>query len=142
MNNSTKIIISLVLVVVVAVGAVVMFKDSDSTEKKDADTSQPTDEPAGESADEAATVTVTYDGTSFTPAEITVASGDTIKIVNNGEDTVEPASDPHPTHTTNSELNAGDIEPGDSKTFTVTTQGTWGYHNHYSPSEKGTIIVE
>jgi hypothetical protein len=51
-------------------------------------------------------------------------------------------SDPHPTHTDNPQLNQGDIAFGASKTFTLTTKGTWGFHNHHDATQHGTITVK
>ena len=86
--------------------------------------------------------TITYDGNSYEPSTTTVKSGETIKIVNQSGSRMEFASDPHPRHTINPQLNTGDIDPGVSKTITVTTTGTWGFHNHYNSSQRGTVIVE
>lgn len=51
-------------------------------------------------------------------------------------------SDPHPAHTTNPELNVGSVPPGEQMSFVVDTKGTFGYHNHLNPAQKGTIVVE
>ncbi len=92
------------------------------------------------SAAEEVVITVSSNG--FSPRTVTVKAGQTIKIVNNTNDTVDFASDDHPTHTIQSELNVGDIEPGESATFTVESVGTWGYHDHNNDSLLGTIIVK
>src|SRR5262249_34266943 len=89
---------------------------------------------------DAATITYTSDG--FNPSSVTVASGSTIKIVNNSNDVIKPSSNPPPTHTDNPELNFSDIEPGQSATKVLTTKGTWGYHNHYQDDQHATIIVQ
>ncbi|MEK7153515.1 MAG: cupredoxin domain-containing protein [Patescibacteria group bacterium] len=132
MSKTTKLIVTFVVVAAVAAGIVFAAgKDTpDETKKSTSGNNQ------------AAPTTITFDGNGFSPAEVTVKSGGAIKIVNQSEAEIEPSSDPHPTHTINSELNAGDIEPGENKTFTVTKKGTWGYHNHYSASQRGSIIVE
>lgn len=86
--------------------------------------------------------TITYDAGKFSPNPITVKSGDTVTIMNKSSDEIQVNSEPHPAHTDNNELNIGSIGPGETRSFTVTKKGTWGYHNHLSPSEKGTIIVQ
>jgi len=87
-----------------------------------------------------ATITYTNDG--FSPATITVVSGTAVTIKNNSSSGLQFDSDPHPAHTDDPELNVGVVQPGKSMTFTPTTKGTWGYHNHLNSSDTGTIIVQ
>jgi plastocyanin len=86
--------------------------------------------------------TISYTNNGFTPAQVTVKSGDTILVKNDSGNPLSFNSDDHPTHTKQPELNVGSIEPGQSKTFVVTKQGTWGYHNHDNPTDTGKITVE
>ena|SRR5687767_4658258 len=130
MSKRSKLIAAFIAVAIIAVGAAVL------TNKKPADDGKKATD-SNESA-----VTITYDDTGFSPAEAAVASGGTVKIVNESDGEIAPSSDPHPTHTNNTGLNACDSGSGESKTFTVTEKGTWGYHNHYSASEKGALTVE
>src|SRR5687768_801338 len=132
MSKSMKIIFALVLVVVIAIGAGVVMSGNKTNETVD-NTS---------GGDQEASVMIAYSSSGFSPASVTVKSGDSIKITNGTEAKIEPSSAPHPVHTDNPELNVGDIEAGESKTFTVNTKGTWKYHNHYKSSDTGTIIVE
>ena len=85
--------------------------------------------------------TITYNGSSFSPATLTVKSGSNVTIKNDSDEPLQVQSDPHPVHTDNPELNVGVVSPGQSKTFTVTAKGTWGYHNHLDSAEAGTIVV-
>lgn len=78
----------------------------------------------------------------FSPATLTVKSGDTVTVTNDSNQTVDFASDSHPTHTLNPFLNIGNIEPGQSKTATIPRAGTFGYHNHLNPAMKGTIVAQ
>lgn len=95
---------------------------------------------SSESAQVAATITYTDNG--FEPKQTTVKSGDTVRITNNTGSPMSLDSDPHPTHTIQPELNVGDVEPGQSKTFVITKVGTWGFHNHDNPSHTGSITVQ
>jgi plastocyanin len=131
MNKGVKVIIALAVVGVIA--AVALFLTKDSSKGTTDDTSN---------GNAAASVTITYSDGSFTPSEVTVQSGGTVKIINESDSEVEPASDDHPVHTDNAEINFGEIAAGESKTVTVNATGTWGYHNHLSSSETGTIVVE
>lgn len=128
MSKGIKIVIAIVVVGVLAAGAVWWMRNSDRNK-------------ATETPDKTATATITYTEEGFSPAEVTVTSGEAIKFVNDSDSEIDPASDPHPVHTKNRELNVGDLAPGEAKTITVTTKGTWGYHNHYKASAKGVITV-
>ncbi|MEX0616380.1 MAG: cupredoxin domain-containing protein [Candidatus Woykebacteria bacterium] len=86
--------------------------------------------------------TITFSDSGFSPANTTVKAGSKVTFVNNSSKEVQPASDPHPIHTANPELNAGSIAAGSSKTVTLTKTGSWGYHNHLSSGQRGTIMVE
>jgi plastocyanin len=88
------------------------------------------------------TATITYSNSGFSPETITVKTGDTVTIKNTSSRTVEFDSDPHPAHTTNTELNVNKVAAGQSETFKVVRTGTFGYHNHLNASETGTIIVQ
>lgn len=148
MNNTNKILIAVIGVLVIAGGiwAITSMTNkptdtntSNQSSSSDNQTSQPSNQT---NQDAAVAVVIAYGNNGFEPATASVKSGSKVKIVNNSQDELEFASDPHPTHTINPELNTTDIEPGSSKTITVTATGEWGYHNHYNPSKRGTLTVE
>lgn len=147
MSKSGKVIVAIVIVAVIAVGAVlVMGKKSD--DKKAQNTTvqnQSSNNTSGSGSDNnnnASDVTIKYNGSSFALSANTIKSGGKVTITNESDDELELASNPHPVHTDNPELNAGDIEAHESKTITLTTKGKWGFHNHYNSSQKGEITVE
>lgn len=89
------------------------------------------------------TFTVEYTSSGFNPATLEVNSGDTVTWTNTASGTVWPASDPHPTHTAYAGFDANKgLKNGESYSFTFNKVGSWSYHNHLSPSQKGTIIVQ
>lgn len=88
------------------------------------------------------TTTITYSDSGFTPKTVTVHSGDTVTLKNTSSQSVQFDSDPHPVHTNNPELNVGEVPSGQSSSFTVSTKGTHGYHNHLNPGQTGTIVVD
>lgn len=157
MNKAVKLIIAVVIVAAVAGGVVWAMnkKDSDKNDAGTPNSSQsttPTDD-SGEkeqttgndsssTAGEAPAVTIMYNGSSFQPNSGTLKAGQTVKVVNQSNQPLDFDSDPHPVHTDNRELNAGDIAPGESKTFKITQKGTWGYHNHLNASQRGSLMVE
>jgi plastocyanin len=142
-DNSIKIIVAVVVVALLGAGGYYAMRQSaPATTVTETDR---VDQPAQtESKDEseavAATITYTDDG--FTPAVTTVKSGETVKITNDSSDHLELDSDPHPAHTDNSELNVGIVAPGQSKTFRLSTKGTWGIHNHLDASNTAEVNVE
>lgn len=135
MSKASKIIIAVVAVVVIA-GVTWMLTGN----KSDAPTNTPAQ--TNKTSDQPAAATITYTDNGFSPTTTKVKSGDTVKVVNQSGGQLQFASDPHPTHTDDPELNAGDIATGDSKSFVVTTKGDWGFHNHYDHSKSGRITVE
>lgn len=137
MNKTAKISIA-VIVVVIIIGGVwaLMAARPASSPSNSTSTSQ------GGSNAAVDTVTLTYDANGFSPSSATVKAGGTVKIVNNSRSEIEFASNPHPTHTDNPELNTSDIEPGKDATITVNKKGTWGFHNHYDHTKGGTLTVE
>jgi plastocyanin len=89
-----------------------------------------------------ATDTITFDGTQFSPATLTVKSGAVLKVKNTSPQDLQMDSDPHPVHTDDTDLNVGLVSPGQSKTFTVTKIGSFGYHDHLDPSIHAKITIE
>lgn len=94
---------------------------------------------------------VTYSDAGFSPASLTVKKGDTVVFKNTASDGVHVASNPHPTHdgypTTGGCVSStfdscATTEPGQSWSFKFDIVGSWGYHNHLNPSERGTIVVQ
>lgn len=95
---------------------------------------------------DAGTQVVTYDGTTFTPAKLTVKAGTTVIFSNTSERPMWVASDVHPTHELYPEFdtgatNGGRPSPGEDGEFTFERIGTWSYHDHNNPSVTGTVVV-
>ncbi|MBI3577003.1 cupredoxin domain-containing protein [Candidatus Gottesmanbacteria bacterium] len=87
-------------------------------------------------------VTVTLTDSGFSPKIITVKKGTTVTFVNGSSASMWVASDVHPTH----QLLPGfdeltSVAKGGSYDYTFVKVGTWTYHNHLSPSDKGTVVV-
>lgn len=92
--------------------------------------------------DEKDAVVITYDGNSFTPAEVKAKSGQKILFKNNSPETVQVNSDPHPAHTLYPDVNIDVISPNTSKEMKLGSAGTYKYHNHIKASQGGVIVVE
>ncbi len=94
---------------------------------------------------------VTYTDSGFSPSTITVSKATTVTFKNMSSENFHPASDPHPIHNgypttggcVSSTFDAcAAIPPGGSWSFTFDIVGTWGYHNHLNPVQRGTVIVQ
>ena len=92
----------------------------------------------------------------FSPSVISINQGDSVIFQNVGKKAIWPASDVHPKHTVYpgsdiKKCNTAEasrifdacrgIAPEGIYTFTFTERGSWEYHDHLSPRNKGTIIV-
>jgi len=131
----------------VVLGGVFWFMQKDKTANAPAATNTTqTTTPATSSdtstTETASAQTITYANSGFSPATITVKVGEEITVVNNSGNDLDFASDDHPTHTKESEMNIGVVSEGGSKTFSISKTGTWGYHNHDNASHTGTIVVQ
>lgn len=85
--------------------------------------------------------TITYTDAGFSPQTTTVASGSTVRVVNESKAELYFASGPHPQHNLNPELNMSELAPGKEGTIRVTREGTWSFHNHENDNHTGTITV-
>lgn len=141
-----KVVIVLIIVVAIAAGVFALTKKSDnkttnsSTNTNSSSQTQSTSPPA--SSDQNAAATITYSDSGFSPSSITVKSGDVVTIKNTSSNELQLDSDPHPIHTDDTDLNVGTVTTGQSQTFTVSKKGTFGYHNHLNPSDKGEIVIQ
>jgi|SRR3989338_5781954 len=80
---------------------------------------------------------------SFTPSQITINLGDTVKFTSNLNEPFWPASDLHPTHGIYPEFDPGEpVEAGSSWQFTFDKKGDWKFHDHLNPYFRGIIIVK
>ncbi|HJP96569.1 MAG TPA: hypothetical protein VJ843_04315 [Candidatus Saccharimonadales bacterium] len=146
MSKTVKLVVIAVAVVVIAGGAIYVQNHgkhkNDTTSTGSSSSSSSNNDTAKTTDSTTAAMTITYDGSSFSMSPSSIKSGENVKIVNSSSSELDFDSDPHPTHTDNPELNVGSIAAGESKTITLTTKGTWGFHNHLDPSQHGNLTVE
>ncbi len=82
---------------------------------------------------------VDYTDSGFSPASVTIKKGQTVNFVNKSSSQMYVASNPHPIHTDYPGFD--ELSAGDSYSFTFDKVGTWGYHNHINPAQKGSVVV-
>lgn len=94
---------------------------------------------------------VTYADAGYSPATLQIKAGDTVMFKNESSQSMWTASAIHPTHTLypttggclGSTFDAcTGVQPGNNWSFRFDITGTWKYHNHLSPGDIGTIVVE
>jgi len=98
------------------------------------------------------TVIVRMTGTGFSPTTVEINIGDSVSFTDSGASRW-PASISHPTHTVYPGSSIGKCGGSQESTifdacglvseytFTFNEEGSWSYHDHFSPSKGGTIIV-
>lgn len=145
MNNFKKIsIVCSVLALVFTLSACNKLKGNSGSEGAN----QPKVVQDAQQAVDAATqgTVVTFKDGAFSPSPVTVKSGEKLTWKNESDKNIQVASAPHPLHTTNPELTNGEfvieLAPGQSETVTLTTKGTFGYHDHLNASVFGQVVVE
>ena len=144
MKKTTKLTLTLLAVAALVVVAILVAdaagnkKDTSSSSGNSTSSSSTS---SSSSNNEAVAATITYNGDGFSSSADSIMVGDKVRVVNDSDQSLQFDSDPHPRHTDNTELNVGEIDPGSSKVFTIDKAGTWGYHNHLSSSQRGSITV-
>ena len=102
------------------------------------------------------TATITYDGSSFSPASVTIAKGGTVTFTDTAGATMWVASALHPSHATYDSTSREEhcvsgytgakpfdqCASGASYSFTFDKAGTWQYHDHKNASAHGTVVVQ
>lgn len=152
--SKNNIVILLAIAVVVLAGAFFFvsdksapFPDGESVDQ-DADVGGQSPQVVPGSQE---TFTVSYTDSGFSPRSITVKSGDTVVFKNNGAGAFWLGSDPHPLHnnypTTGGCISStfdscARVTSGQSFSFVFDVAGSWGYHNHLNPSQRGTVVVQ
>jgi plastocyanin len=161
---NTKTVWIVLIVVLVAAGAWYALSPKPASapsetatttqESTAADTASGSEEDGGPAF---AVITLTDSG--FSPASVTVAVGETVRFVNDSSRGMWVASDNHPTHTeydgtstrehcVDGKDTTGTFDEcsaaanGDFWDYTFQKAGTFGFHNHVSASNTGTVIVK
>ena len=87
--------------------------------------------------------TVFYTNGVFSPTNLQLNVGDTVRFLNNSLFPIRVVSDPHPQHTDLPGFDSISEMPSQGAfSFTFTKRGIFDYHNERKPEQKGTIIVK
>lgn len=99
------------------------------------------------------TATITYNGTSFSPAAVTIKRGGKVTWKNSSSGNMWVASAQHPTHTVYDGTSRTEhcasptattfdqCQGGGDYSFTFTKAGKWNYHDHINASAFGSVTV-
>jgi len=95
---------------------------------------------------------VEYTDGGFSPKNVHISKGDTVRFVNNSSSGMWIGSNNHPTHTLYPEKASTDclgssfdtcraLQAGEFWEFTFNQAGEWSYHNHVRSRDGGAIVV-
>lgn len=128
-SRRPKVLLIVLLLVILAAG-LAWFIVADQDES---------DDPA---ASEGVEITTTAEA-GFLPGTVLITPDTTVTWLNQGDEPVWVASNPHPDHDGLPGLDAGEpIFPGETYSYTFTETGEHSYHDHLNPETNGTVIVE
>lgn len=131
MSQSIRWVIALVLVII---GSWLLFQN----QKRNRTTITPF-----RPNEQEETTTIIYTNQGYEPRDAHVKSGSTVKWINQSTQPMWTASDFHPTHLILPEFdNRAGISTGESYSFTFKKTGSWKYHNHLRPADRGTVVVD
>lgn len=140
-----NLIIGVVVVAVLALGTFLLIQNNSKSDTKKSTESSNTSSTSETQA--ASDLTIIYTDNGFSPETATVKSGGKIIWKNSSSSSeLQVGVNPHPSHTGDREITGGDfvvtVSPGESKSITVEKKGTFGYHNHLSAGDSGSVTVE
>ena len=78
----------------------------------------------------------------FAPNAMTLAPGSRVTWIALDGSLPFIASNPHPIHTEESGLQSGTLRMGETYSYTFNAAKTYGYHNHNSSSQSGTVTIQ
>lgn len=144
--NNRVIIGIIILVLLLGIGFIVSSNRRTSTNPPVTtaplvtESSTPQASASSEITQEQSTITLTSSG--FSPGTLTIKAKTTVTWVNKSGTDAAVNSSPHPQHTDYPPLNLGIFPDGSILSLAFDKAGTYKYHNHLSPTQFGTIIVQ
>lgn len=146
MNKSLAITLTLIVIAILAFGVTALTRQTpqeDSLAPQITQTNEgSTDTPESTDTDVVAGQTIVFDGSAYTPQDVTIKKGEAVTFRNDSTTSIWPASNDHPSHTELSGFDAlRSLKKGESYSYTFDAVGSWDYHDHNNPSFSGTITV-
>lgn len=139
-------IVGLVLIVGVAGTVYVVNQSAQTPQTSSGDSesikSSPHESGVATESDAQIATTIVFTNDGFEKDSYSVKAGETVKVINNSNTSVQFSSDDHPTHRKNPEINLPTISAGKSTTFTPQRKGTFGVHDHIQSQFTTILEVE
>ncbi len=149
-NNTTKTALFVLVSLMLLTGLFFVFRSGKETATNkplvsenvvENSPSAPPTQQATSSESGKSTIYTTVTPGGFDPSEVTIKTGNKVVWTNRSGDFVTVSSDPHPTHTDYPPLNLGRFDDGASVELVFDKAGTYTYHNHLNPAQKGKVVV-
>lgn len=168
-GGTKKYVIGIIVIAIIILGASYFAKNRDLYSQEGSDYTETSDTvenssetvttdtsvtPIDTLAKSTVTTEVIYtDANGFTPDNLTIKVGDTVKFVNRSSGGMWVGSAMHPTHVVYSGTTLKEhcpdttgtsfdqCESGSEYSFTFTKVGTWGYHDHLNARMYGKVNV-
>jgi len=138
---NSKILVIFALVVLVIIGGIT-FISTEMKNKSNSNTVTNNTNTKTQTSDNLVSTTVMLTAQGYEPAEIKIKVGSQVVWTNNSGSTATVNSDNHPAHLLWPFLNLGTFKNGETVSVVFDKAGTYTYHNHFNPSQKGKVIVE
>jgi len=90
---------------------------------------------------EARIYTVTYRFGVFSPTNLRIRAGDTVRFRNDSNSPVRIVADPLPGHRLPEFDSIGNVQPASYFSYTFSSTGTFAYRSQGDPDEAGVVIV-
>ncbi|MDO8495514.1 MAG: hypothetical protein Q7S32_03260 [bacterium] len=127
---------ALIVLIMMLMGvAILYFSKNSNYHDTTAATNQPSSRPPR-------VYSVFYGGGVFSPTNLRIHAGDSVRFQNTSNMPIWVISDPHPAHNDLLGFTSdGDILSRGFFSYTFNTPGIFGYHNERNPNESGVITV-
>jgi plastocyanin len=136
MENTKSLIVGLIVIILIIAGGIFFYRQSVLPKI----IGQVTPTPNGFIKSSEQIISLSSKG--FSPPTLIVNVGTKVGWINNSGVDGDIESDPHPTHTSYPPINFGVFSSGSLVEIVFDKPGTYHYHNHLNPSQKGTVIVQ
>lgn len=127
--------------IILAAGATFLLYPVTGQKTAGSESASPNTTPSANQVPSNSALTIVFTNSGFERSSYTVKKGQTVTVKNQSSNELEFASDQHPSHRQQTELNIGSTAAGASTTFTPTKTGTWGFHDHIRSQFTGELIV-